>query len=29
MNYYPESDSHIRNNIKVVLGLRNYATKRN
>ena len=25
MSYYPEPDSHIRNKVKVVLGLSNYA----
>ena len=28
MSYYPESDSHIRDKIKVVLDLSNYATKK-
>ena len=28
MNYYPEPDSHIRDKVKVVLDLSNYATKR-
>ena len=28
MSYYPEPDSHIRDNIKVVLDLSNYATKK-
>ena len=27
MSYYPKPDSHIRNKVKVVLGLSNYATK--
>ena len=27
MNYYPEPDSHIRNKVKVLLDLSNYATK--
>ena len=26
MSYHPETDSHIRNNVKVVLDLPNYAT---
>ena len=26
--YYPEPDSHIRDNVKVVLDLSNYATKK-
>ena len=29
MSYYPESDSHIRHKVKVVLDLSNYATKKN
>ena len=29
MSYYPEPDSHIRDKVKVVLDLSNYATKRN
>ena len=28
MSYYPESDKHIRNKIKVILGLSNYVTKK-
>ena len=28
MSYYPEPDSHIGDNIKVVLDLSNYATKK-
>ena len=28
MSYYPESDSHIRDKVKVVLDLSNYATKK-
>ena len=28
MNYYPEQDSHIRDKVKVVLDLSNYATKK-
>ena len=28
MSYYPETDSHIRDNIKVVLDLSNCATKK-
>ena len=28
MNYYPESDIHINRKVKVTLGLRNYATKK-
>ena len=28
MSYYPEPDSHIRYKVKVVLGLSNYATKK-
>ena len=27
MSYYPESDSHIRDKVKVVLDLSNYVTK--
>ena len=27
LSYHPEPDSHIRDNVKVVLGLTNYATK--
>ena len=29
MSYYPEPDSDIRNKVKVVLDLSNYATKKN
>ena len=29
MSYYPEPDSHIRDKVKVVLDLSNYATKNN
>ena len=29
MSYYPEPDSHIRDKVKVVLDLSNYATKKN
>ena len=29
MSYYPESDSHIRDKVKVLLDLSNYATKKN
>ena len=29
MSYYPEPDSHIRDEVKVVLNLSNYATKKN
>ena len=29
MSYYSEPDSHIRNKVKVVLDLLNYATKKN
>ena len=29
MNYYPEPDSHIGDNVKVVLDLLNYANKNN
>ena len=29
MSYYLEPDSHIRDNVKVVLDLSNYATKKN
>ena len=29
MSYYPESDSHIKDKVKVVLDLSNYATKKN
>ena len=28
MSYYPEPDSHIRDEVKVVLDLSNYATKK-
>ena len=28
MNYYPELDSHIRDKVKVVLDLSNYATEK-
>ena len=28
MSYYPESDSHIRDKVKVVLDLSNYVTKK-
>ena len=28
MSYYPESDSHIKDKVKVVLDLPNYATKK-
>ena len=28
MSYYPEPDSHIRDEVKVVLGLSNYATNK-
>ena len=28
MIYYPEPDSHIRDKVKVVLGLSNYATEK-
>ena len=28
MSYYPEPDSHIRNKVRVVLDLANYATKK-
>ena len=28
MSYYPEPDSHIRDKVKVVLNLPNYATKK-
>ena len=28
MSYYPEADSHIRDKVKVVLDLSNYATKK-
>ena len=28
MSHYPEPDSHIKNKVKVVLDLSNYATKR-
>ena len=28
MSYYPESDSHIRNKIKIALDLSSYATKK-
>ena len=29
MSYYPEPDSHIGNEVKVLLDLSNYATKKN
>ena len=29
MRYYPEPDSHIRDEVKVVSDLSNYATKKN
>ena len=29
MSYYPEPESHIRDKVKVVLDLSNYATKKN
>ena len=29
MGYYPEPDSHIRDKVKIVLDLSNYATKKN
>ena len=29
MSYYPEPDSHIRDKVKVVLDLTNYAIKKN
>ena len=29
MNYYPEQDNHIRDKVKVVLNLTDYATKKN
>ena len=29
MSYYPEQGSHIRDEVKVVLDLSNYATKKN
>ena len=29
MSYHPEPDSHIRDKVKVVLDLSNYATKKN
>ena len=29
MSYQPEPESHIRDNVKVVLGLPNYVTKKN
>ena len=29
MSYYPEPDSHIRDKIKVVIDLSNYAAKKN
>ena len=29
MSYYPESDSHIRDKVKVVLDLSQYTTKKN
>ena len=29
MSYYPEPDGHIKDKVKVVLDLSNYATKRN
>ena len=29
MSYYPEPESHVRDKVKVVLDLSNYATKKN
>ena len=29
MSYYPEPDSHIRDKVKLILALSNYATKKN
>ena len=29
MGYYPEPDRHIRDKVKIVLDLSNYATKKN
>ena len=29
MSYYPEPDSHVRDKVKVVLGLSDYANKKN
>ena len=29
MSYYPDPDSHIRDKVKVILDLSNYATKKN
>ena len=29
MSYYPQPDSHIRDKVKVLLDLSNYATKKN
>ena len=29
MSHYPEPDTHIKNKVKVVLNLSNYATKKN
>ena len=29
MSYYPEGDNHIRDKVKVILDLSNYATKKN
>ena len=29
MNHYPEQDNHIRDKVKVVLNLTDYATKKN
>ena len=29
MRHYPEPDSHIRDKVKVILDLSNYATKKN
>ena len=29
MSYYPQPDSHIKDKVKVVLGLSNYAIKNN
>ena len=28
MNYYPELDSHIKDKVKVILGVSNYVTKK-
>ena len=29
MSYYPEPDNHVRDKVKIILDLQNYATKKN